>query len=236
MCGRYNVTPNAAAFIDAFDIIDGLELLSDRPMYNIAPSTDRRETRVPAVRSTEHGRELAMLRWPLVPHWAKAKMLAYNTANAKSETLAEKPAYRDAWRKRRCLIPANGYYEWQAIAGQHWKQPYHIAAPDGGLFAFGGLWDRSSNDGTTIESCTIVTVPANARLRPIHHRMPLIVPAAGYADWLSGSTEQAANWLQPSPDDLLVAVPISTYVNNPNHDDPRCLEPLAVVTEGPGAS
>ncbi|MDZ7842312.1 MAG: SOS response-associated peptidase [Gammaproteobacteria bacterium] len=219
MCGRYNVTPNAEAFIEAFDIIEGIELLPDTPRYNIAPSG----APVPAVRQGERGRALCLLQWPLIPHWAKEGSIKFSTANAKGETVADKPSFRTAWRKgRRCLIPANGYYEWRKTADR--KQPYHIQLPGGELFAFGGLWDRcQTNAGDTIESCTIITTPPTAVMREIHPRMPLIIPRSAYAQWLSG--DDAAEHIRPFDDLELECHPVSTFVNNPRNDDPRCLEP-----------
>lgn len=227
MCGRYNVTPDAEAFLAAFDITSGLEDLPGRPMFNIAPGDARRATLVPIVRDSGDGRELAMVRWPLLPFWARGKPIRFNTANAKGETVAEKPTYRAAWRRRRCLVPAHGYYEWQKTAGRGNKQPFHLGLRGGALFAFGGLWDRSqAKEEEAIESCTIVTTEPNAELRAIHDRMPVIVPAAGYEDWLTGSTEDAARWIRPLAAEHMEWHPVSTYVNNPQHDDARCIEPL----------
>jgi putative SOS response-associated peptidase YedK len=118
VCGRYNVTPDAEAFLAAFDIARGLDSLPQGPLFNVAPGDGRRVTMVPIVRDTDDGRELAMVRWPLLPFWAKGKPIRFNTANAKGETVADKPAYRVPWRSRRCLIPAHGYYEWQKAAGR----------------------------------------------------------------------------------------------------------------------
>ncbi len=228
MCGRYNVIPSAEAFLDAFDIGSGLERLPDTPAFNISPSTGKKTTRVPIVRMRGDQRELAMVRWPLIPSWAKGQAVRYSTANAKSETMDSKPSYRRAWRQRRCLIPANGYYEWQPVPEQKHKQPHHIRMVDRGLFAFGGLWEASPTEqGEEIESCTIVTTAANPALAHIHSRMPLIIPRNGYRDWLSGTTDEARRWIHPCPAELLDAYPVSTYVNNPAHDDPRCIEPLA---------
>jgi putative SOS response-associated peptidase YedK len=220
MCGRYNVIPNAEAFVEAFDIIDGIELLPDAPRYNIAPSG----TPVPAVRQGERGRELRPLRWPFIPHWAKEGAVKFNTANAKGETLKDKPSFRNAWRRgRRCLIPANGYYEWRSEGER--KQPYHIQFPGRELFAFGGLWDRCHTDsGDTIESCTIITTPPTTALKAIHARMPLIIPRANYGRWLNGDDPDSC--IRPFDDVSLEFYPVSTHVNNPRHDDARCVEPL----------
>jgi putative SOS response-associated peptidase YedK len=227
MCGRYNVIPNAAAFLDAFDISIGLEHLPEAPAYNISPSKGKRITRVPIVRMRANQRELVLVRWPLIPSWAKGQPVSYSTANAKSETMDSKPTYRRAWQCQRCLIPANGYYEWQVVPQQKHKQPHHIRMADREMFAFGGLWEASvTEQGDAIESCAIVTTAANTVLEHIHSRMPLIIPREGYRDWLSGTTDEAAHWIRPCPAALLETYPVSTYVNNPANDNPRCIEPL----------
>lgn len=229
MCGRYNVTPSAEAFIEAFDIVAGMDNLPEQPRYNISPSTRRSETTVPAVRVNDAGaRALVLPQWPLIPFWAKERTLKFSTANAKGETVAEKPAFRGAWRRgRRCLIPAHGYYEWQALPGQKTKQPYHICLPDGRLFAFGGVWDRWRDQaGGVIESCAIITTEPNDDLRAIHSRMPLIVYAADYDGWLRAPADDALDLIRPYRDGVFDAHPVSTYVNNPGNDDPRCLQKL----------
>jgi len=203
--------------MDAFDIVEGIERLLERPRYNIAPSGDP----VPVVRRGDRSRELSLLRWPLLPHWAREGRIKFATANAKGETVQEKPAFRHAWRQgRRCLIPANGYYEWKK--GGERKQPYHIQRPGRALFAFGGLWDRcQTNDGEIIESCTIITTEPAPALRPIHNRMPLIIPADAYETWLNG--DDPARRIKPF-DGELEFYPVSTFVNNPRNDGPRCIE------------
>lgn len=219
MCGRYNVTPNAEAFVEAFDIVDGLDTLPESPRYNIAPSGEP----VPVVRPGDRGRELCLLRWPLIPHWAKDGKVKFSTANAKGETVRDKPSFRTAWRKgRRCLIPANGYYEWRQTADR--KQPYHIQLPGRALFAFGGLWDRChTSAGDCIESCTIITTTPTTAMKSIHHRMPLIIPRSAYRQWLDGDDPEAC--IRPFDEVELEAYPVSTFVNDPRNDDPRCLEP-----------
>ena len=228
MCGRYNVTPDASAFIEAFDIAEGIDSLPDGAFYNISPSGKGGLTRVPTIRLDGQGsRELAMLHWPLIPFWSKDGTVRFNTANAKGETVTEKPAYRGPWRHgRRCLVPAHGYYEWQAIPGQRTKQPHHIGMPGGVLFAFGGLWDSWRNSaGDRVESCTIITTEPNAALHHIHPRMPLIVAHDDYADWLGQPAADAVQLIRPYSGPLSI-YPVSTYVNNPNNDDPQCLAPL----------
>ena len=229
MCGRYNVLPDAAAFIDVFNISRGIDRLDDRPLYNIAPSSQKSETQVPIVRCSKEGeRELLMSRWPLIPFWSKERFPHFNTANAKGETVSEKPAFREPWRRgRRCLVPANGYYEWQMVPGQKNKQPYHICLPDQGLFAFAGLWDRwRDEDGNEVESCTIITTTPTEKLLQIHSRMPLIVDRSNYDTWLNDTAQKAAILIRPYTEQPLAMYAISTFVNNPKNDDPKCLAPL----------
>lgn len=228
MCGRYNVIPNAQAFADAFGVLAGLDALPTEPMWNIAPSSDKCETKVPIVRMGAQGRELVMVHWPLVPFWARGRPVAYSTANAKAETLAEKPVFRGPWQKRRCLIPASGYYEWQVLPGRRTKQPHHIRLHDTPVFAFGGLWETSRTDaGEAVESCAVVTTPPAVAIAHIHNRMPLILPPAAYEDWLTGTAEAAGRLLVPYPGAELEAYAIGTAVNNPLFNDPRCIEPAA---------
>lgn len=219
MCGRYNVIPDAEAFVDIFEIIEGIETLPGSPRYNIAPSGDP----VPAVRQGEAGRQLCPLRWPLIPHWAREGKVKFSTANAKGETAREKPSFRNAWRRKRfCLIPVNGYYEWQKTGER--KQPYHIQMPGRALFAFGGLWDCCrTTSGEIIESCTIITTPPTPALEPIHNRMPLIIPRDAYGSWLAGEDPEAH--IGPYDGTEMEFYPVSTFVNNPRHDDARCIEP-----------
>jgi putative SOS response-associated peptidase YedK len=208
--------------------------------YNIAPTQD-----VVAVRVAEESgtREAAMLRWGLVPSWAKELQAGPPMINARAETLAEKPTFRTAFRRRRCLIPADGFYEWQKLPGsaaRGKKQPYYIHRRDERPFAFAGLWElwigkapgpisaKSGGEGPlTIESCTIVTTSANNTLQPLHDRMPVILAPGDYKRWLDPATEepaQLAHLLAPCGDDELVAEPISTHVNRVANDDPRCIE------------
>jgi putative SOS response-associated peptidase YedK len=199
------------------------------PRYNIAPTQD-----VLAVRAAEGGqREAAMLRWGLVPSWAKELQSGAPLINARAETVAEKPAFRTALRRRRCLIPADGFYEWQQSgAARGKKQPYYIHRRDERPFAFAGLWERwTAKDSPppeqfAIESCTIVTTAANATLAPLHDRMPVVLAEGDYALWLDPALQDAAAvvpLLAPCDDEELIAEPVSTHVNRVANDDPGCI-------------
>lgn len=229
MCGRYNIITDAQGLIDAFEILqEDLQIsLPFTPRYNISPSTKKLLTRIPVVRIVDGRRVLQSLVWPLIPFWAKGELPKYNTANAKGETVDKTASYRGPWRRgQRLLIPATGFYEWQTIAGQKHKQPYHIHFDDDRVFAFAGLWDRSVNeDGETVESCTIIVTQANKLIAPIHNRMPVIIPPEAYEDWLTGDTEVARKLIEPYSGTSMSTVPITPYINNPQNDDHRCLEP-----------
>ena len=220
MCGRYTLSTRR------------LHLLEERlkttfpeiaPRYNIAPSQD-----VPVIRTTDQGYELAMARWGLVPAWAKDTKTGYRMINARAETVAEKPAFRSAFRHRRCLIPADGFYEWKQLDGR--KQPYHIRMKDGALFTFAGLWEHwHGEDDETIESCSIIVTAANDLVRSIHDRMPVIVAPENYALWLDPEVtpaEPLKPLLRPYAAELMTASPVSARVNNPKNDDAALIEPL----------
>jgi putative SOS response-associated peptidase YedK len=220
MCGRYNIVTDAQTLLDAYRIAHTLADPSwFRARYNIAPGQD-----VPIVRTGTRGRELTLARWGLVPHWSKEEKPKYSTINARAETLAEKPTYREAFRRKRCLIPATGFYEWKREGGR--KIAHHIQLPDGELFAFAGLWDHWDREGAGFDSCSIIVTSANAAMEPIHERMPVILNPAQYNTWLN-----VAHFNQAQLEALLVpysgklgAYPVSPYVNNPRHDDARCIE------------
>jgi putative SOS response-associated peptidase YedK len=191
------------------------------PRYNIAPTQP-----VVAVRPGERaGREARMLRWGLVPFWAKDLAMGSRMINARGETVAEKPAFRQAFRRRRCLIPADGFYEWQKVPGG--KQPWYISARGEGPLAFAGLWERWDKRGTEtpVESCTIVTTAANATLAPLHDRMPVILDPAAWDAWLGADTPSAElrDLLRPAPDGLLAARTVSRRVNSPANDGPELI-------------
>lgn len=219
MCGRYTITAPIEALRELFELESGGDLA---PRYNLAPLQE-----APVIRVDDGARRLAMLRWGLIPAWAKDPSIAPKLVNARAEGLADKASFRSAFARRRCLVPVDGFYEWQPTGKR--KQPYRITLPDGAPFALAGLWERwAPPGGAAIETFVIVTVPANDQLRPIHDRMPVILP-----------TEAAALWLDPNAprpvlETLLVpyAGPLRIYavdarVGNARHDDAGLIEPLA---------
>lgn len=226
MCGRYSLTTPEEALRRLFRY-DG-PALNFPPRYNIAPTQE-----VPVVRLAgtegggEGGRELAMLRWGLIPSWAKEAAISNRMINARAETVSEKPSFRNAFRERRCLIPADGFYEWTKSDGA--KQPYRIHRDDDGPFAFAGLWERWRQAGETIESCTIVTTDANDALQPIHHRMPVILDPEDFDTWLDAENtprDVAQALLRPYSGGGFASYRVSTHVNSPRNDDANCFAPL----------
>lgn len=218
MCGRYSLTTPPEAMRQVFGFAERPDLA---PRYNLAPGQP-----APAVRATGEagGRTLVMLRWGLVPGWAEDPAAGARRINARAETVAEKPSFRAAFRRRRCLIPADGFYEWRRAGGG--RRPWHVRRPDGGVLALAGLYERwQAPGGEPLETCAIVTTEANAVVRPIHHRMPVIVAPGAFAIWLEGGTAAAGDLLRPAPDDALEAYPVSRRVNDVRNDDPACLAP-----------
>lgn len=224
MCGRYSITQPVEAIQRVFCVSERPNL---PPRYNVAPTQD-----VPAVRRGEDGeRHLALLRWGLIPFWADDASIGSRMINARAESAAQKNAFRTAFRRRRCLIVADGFYEWQKPATKGGrKQPYRVTLTDGGLFAFAGLWEswREPASGETVESCAILTTDANEDLAQIHERMPVILDPAGYDTWLDPDTDpaDAQALLSPYPAERLTAYPVPTRVNAVANDDPGVIEPL----------
>jgi len=226
MCGRYTQTSSWSELVHLYRITEGPPPLNLRPRYNIAPTQD---VAVVCVALDGGGRALARMRWGLVPSWAMDIAIGARLINARAETVAEKPSFRDAYRRRRCLIPANGFYEWQKRPGGL-KQPYWITLRHQQPFAFAGLWERweKASDGKPVHSCTIITTEASELLRPIHGRMPVILNAANHDAWLDTDGHdgaQAAALLRPYPSEAMAAWPVGTYVNNVTNDDPKCMNP-----------
>jgi putative SOS response-associated peptidase YedK len=219
MCGRFTLFSSRAelARLLGFDEADATEL---PPRYNIAP------TQLVAVVLLDDGRRtLRPLRWGLIPSWARDARIGNSLINARAETVADKPAFRAAFRSRRCLIPTTGFFEWMATGGKK-KQPLHIRMSDGRPFALAGLWERwPGAGGEPVESCAILTTTANELMRPVHDRMPVILAPEDYATWLDPTTPPDAlhALLRPFPPDRMTAVPVGNYVSNPRNEGPQCL-------------
>lgn len=220
MCGRFTISLPTADVALAFGVTETAKPVS--PSFNVAPGMS-----VPVVVDEGRGRRLDAFRWGLVPSWAKDLAVGYKMINARAETLAEKPAFRRAFRDRRCLILADGFYEWKTEGAR--KRPYHIRMKDASPFAFAGLWEVwTPPEGEPIRSCAIVTTAANDVMRPLHPRMPVILPAEAQGPWLDPSNhdvESLKALLLPLPGDALVAYPVSTEVNSPRNDSPRNILP-----------
>lgn len=222
MCGRFTLAASPKALKQLFPLFDQEAL---EPRYNIAPTQTVLAVRHPpqAARS-----EIVTLRWGLIPHWADDPKIGYNLINARAETAATKPAFRTAFRQNRCLILADGFYEWQKVAGSKQKQPYHIGLKDGGPFAFAGLAAHWSKGEIPIDSCTILTTDANELMRPLHDRMPVILDPGSFEKWLDPNQhepEPLQALLRPFPGDKMKAFAISTYVNNVRNQGPACIVP-----------
>jgi putative SOS response-associated peptidase YedK len=223
MCGRFTRTAaTKETLADLFQLTDPPGLL---PLFNIAPTQP-----VAAVRIVPGGqdRELVALRWGLVPAWADDLKIGYKMINARSETVATKPSFRAAFKSRRCLIAADGYFEWAKQGGK--KQPWYYRLKDGKLFAFAGLWEHwQPPEGEPVESCTILTAAANDLARPVHDRMPVIMDPADFGQWLDPTEKPGPlqALLRPYPAEEMEAYPVTTFVNNPRHEGPRCVEATA---------
>ncbi|MBS1199718.1 MAG: hypothetical protein H6R27_396 [Proteobacteria bacterium] len=223
MCGRYAFFSPAEAVKRVFGLAYAPELA---PRYNIAPTQP-----VPVLRETRQGdREVALLHWGLIPSWAKDRSIGNRMINARAETLAERPAYRSAYRDRRCLVLADGWYEWQVAPSG--KQPWFIRSASGLPMGLAGLWEswRDPASGETTESCTIVTIDAPAPLAEIHGRMPAVVPAAGVDAWLDLKSRDVAalsRWLAAPDPATLRSWPVSRRVNDPRHEGAELVEPEA---------
>lgn len=223
MCGRFTQTATPEVIAAQFHVEGPMPLF--KPSYNIAPTQ-----RIITVRlNPETGkRECILLRWGLIPSWAKDTKIGNQCINAKAETVAEKPSFRAAFRKRRCLVIADGFYEWQR-AGER-KQPLWIGRKDRTLFAFAGLWEHwKPAEGEPLETCTIITTEPNGIMAPIHNRMPVVLAPASYDQWLdlAAPVEPLKALLRPCPGEELQAYPVSPLVNNPLNNAPQLLEPIS---------
>lgn len=221
MCGRFTLTTNLDFLQGRFGILAGH--LDYRPSYNVAPT----QQVLAVVNDGQRGAEL--LRWGLIPFWAKDPKIGYRMINAVGETIASKPAFRAAFRRRRCLVLADGFFEWRKEGKE--KIPMYIFLKSRTPFAFAGIWETwKALDGETVRSCAIVTTKPNAFMEPIHNRMPVILSEETEALWLDLLTEEAgalAPLLIPSPPELMDSYPVSRLVNSPKNNGPECIQQLS---------
>jgi len=220
MCGRYSLTKPIKTLKEHFQAI--VVALEHDKRYNIAPSQS-----VPVVLAGKEGREIHTLKWGLIPSWAKDPAMGNRLINARAETIEEKPSFRSSFRKRRCLVPADGFYEWQ-VRGKE-KFPQYIRMRTDGLFAFAGLWSEWDSGREILRTFTIITTAANRELESIHHRMPVILPPEQYGDWLASETgpDRLKQMLNPLENGLLDHYEISKTVNSPKNDSEECIRPVS---------
>ncbi len=217
MCGRYRLS-STERFLERFEVENEIDLA---PRYNIAPCQD-----VPVIRQNRERpvRTVSMMRWGLIPYWAKDEKGAYKMINARAETVAERPAFREPIQRHRCLVPADGFYEWARRGPE--KQPYHFGMVDGSLFAFAGIWDRwKSPAGEVVESCSILTTTPNSLLADIHDRMPVILQDEDYDLWLDPGYQHGEGileMLRPFDASAMKRYPVSTRVNSVANEDAQC--------------
>jgi len=229
MCGRFTLSASPEQVATLFELPEEPVLA---PRYNIAPTQPVAIVRMKPQNGEPAIREWALTYWGLVPSWSKDPTIGARMINARSETVSEKPAFRAAFKRRRCLVPASGFYEWQKQGKT--KQPYYITTPNGAPFAIAGLWEYwEGADGSALESCTLLTTSANELMKPLHDRMPVIVAPEDYAQWLGSGREETPreldelqHLLRPYADDGLVAYPVSTYVSNTRNEGVDCVRPL----------
>ena len=216
MCGRYNLIATPESVAEHFHLP---RLPRFEASYNIAPAR-----KILCIVELENkSLKSVNLFWGLVPSWSQDSKNSHHLINARAETIRDKPSFRAAFHKRRCLIVASGFFEWQKL--EHGKQAFHIHRQDNGLFAFAGLWEHWEHDATTLYSCTIITTAATQLMQPIHERMPVILLKEHYRDWLNKSAveDEVFQLLDNKAYKDMTTTPISGYVNNPRHDDERCL-------------
>ncbi|MBL8148785.1 MAG: SOS response-associated peptidase [Blastocatellia bacterium] len=222
MCGRFTLQHSTAEVAERFEVQEIAFQLT--PRYNIAPS----QQIAAIVAQTPTTRKLEQFKWGLVPSWAKEPTIGNRMINARAETLTEKASFKKAFIQRRCIIPADGFYEWTGEGRS--RKPLYIQRIDRKLFGLAGLWEEwRAPDSSTLRSCTIITVEPNRFISAIHHRMAVILMPEDEAAWLNpdlNKTDELMKLLKPYPDDLLEAYPVSTRVNSPSVDDPECLQPV----------
>ncbi|NJL45681.1 MAG: SOS response-associated peptidase [Leptolyngbyaceae cyanobacterium SM2_3_12] len=225
MCGRFSLNKTGEDLAQAFSLQTIPPVV---PRYNIAPTQP-----VATVIATPEAPEphFQLLRWGLIPSWAKDPIIGNRLINARAETVSEKPSFRAAFKRRRCLVLADGFYEWQRQADRKAKQPYYFFLQGHRPFAFAGLWEHwtDSASGAELQTCIILTTTANDRIEPIHDRMPVILPPEDYDPWLDPNYDEPQvlqSMLRPYEADAMDYYPVSTVVNKPQHDSPDCIQPL----------
>ncbi|ATW23703.1 SOS response-associated peptidase [Candidatus Formimonas warabiya] len=226
MCGRFTLTISWDDLCTWFNLEQSeIEYL---PRFNIAPTQS-----VPVIIDHEGKRLVVAMRWGLIPFWAKDMSIGNKMINARAETLEDKPSFQKLIQQKRCLVPADGFYEWQRLSGR--KRPYRIALHNGGLFSFAGLWDAwKSPEGKTIYSFTIITTPANSLVAPIHERMPAILTKAEEKIWLDHTVKEKGRikeLLKPYPSEEMTIYEVSPRVNAPGNDFPDCVIPVQKIFE-----
>ncbi|MDE0885142.1 MAG: SOS response-associated peptidase [Myxococcota bacterium] len=243
MCGRMVLTRTAHEIADVFDVPEWSSECEFGPRYNVAPSQN-----VLAVRlASEGGRELVPLHWGLLPSGSKSRASGYRMINARCETAAEKPSFRQALKARRCIVASDGFYEWkqselkqsEQAAGAKKKSgtktPYLFRSPAAAPLALAGLWESwiDRDSGEVVESCAVLTCEANVDMRSVHHRMPVLLSSPDYDAWLGIGPEEPLGLqrlMKPAPPGQLEAIEVSSWVNNPRNEDRRCIEPASSAT------
>jgi putative SOS response-associated peptidase YedK len=232
MCGRFTQARAWSELVQLYEIVESPSPSNFAPRYNIAPSSD-----IAVVRPTQEAHktggndcELVLIRWGLVPFWAKDANIGAKMINARAESVRIKPAFREAFRRRRCLIVADGFYEWRKETGRR-KQPYYITRDGGGPFAFAGLWEEwAPPGGQRLDTCTIVTTAASEAIAGIHERMPVMLTPEEFGVWLSAPPDAAESLLRPFSGPLTV-YPVGARVNSVRNDDPECIVPLPLAPD-----
>jgi putative SOS response-associated peptidase YedK len=228
MCGRINLKSNMAVISKQFhaELFGGV---SFSPRYNVPPTLS-----VPVIRQLDGKRQLSMIRWGLIPSWTKDRKKSPLNNNARAETVAEKPSFRTAFKKRRCIIPADGFYEWKTEGKE--KLPYYFHRTDGQLLAFAGLWetwhDPDAENAAPLESCAICTTDANGVMAPVHERMPCILGPNDYDKWLDTAATDVHYMLAPCPDSEITCYRVSKFVNSNKNEGAECIEPLVGAESG----
>lgn len=228
MCGRFVSSTPVSKLVEQF-LVEEVKVEEHDPSYNVAPTTE-----ILAVAASSEGiRRLGPFKWGLVPSWAKDPATGNRMINLRAETVSEKPSFRRMLANHRCIIPADGFYEWKDMGKGRKKQPFYIRARDGSVLAFAGLWgawkDKDADDDDWLRTCTIITTAPNKLLKSIHNRMPVVLPPDAWDTWLDRSNEDVdamAKLLKPAPEKLLELYPVSTDVNKVGNDSEQLVAPL----------